>query len=149
MQPGIEKGVTAGRAHGAQVTQKLDEQKVSLINQINVDVTQNIEHTDGHPADTKRCHHQAHQAEGLAFAHALSLRLALSVVARYDTVPQLDRDAQVRDAERRQRQDVGDEEGAVGVSQPLPLLAHPELLADGETLSLKLHMVSVSHGWSH
>lgn len=149
MEPGVEKGVTAGRAHCTQVTEELNKQKVSLINQADVNVTQNIEHTDGHPADTKCCHHQAHQAEGLAFAHTLSLCLALSVVAWYDAVPQFDRDAQVRDAERRQRQDIGDEESAVRVGQPLSLLAHPELLADGETLILKLHMIGVSHSGSH
>lgn len=131
------------------MTEQLDEQEVALINHVNVNITQNIEDTDGQPADTKRCHHQAHQAEGLAFAHALSLCLALGVVARYDTVSQFDRDAQVRDAESRQGQNVGDEEGAVRVSQTLPLLAHPELLADGEALILELHMVSVSHSWSH
>lgn len=131
------------------MTEQLNKQKVPLINQVNINVSQNIKHTDGHPADTKCCHHQAHQAEGLALTHALSLCLALSVVTRYNTVPQFDRDAQVRDAERRQRQDVGDKEGAVRVSQPLLLLAHPELLADGEALILKLHMVGVSNSWSH
>lgn len=116
MQPSVEERVAAGRTHRAQVTEQLDEQKVALINQVNVNVAQHVEHTDGHPADAEGCHHQAHQAEGLAFAHALSFYLALSVVARYDTVPQFDRDAQVRDAERRQREDVSDEESAVCVS---------------------------------
>lgn len=87
VQPGVEKGVTARRAHRAQVTEQLNEQKVPLVNQVNVNVPQNVEDTDGQPANAKRGHHQAHQAEGLALAHALSLCLALGVVARYDTVP--------------------------------------------------------------
>ena len=149
VQPGVEERVTAGRAHGAQVAEQLDEQEVPLIDQVDVNVAQNVEDADGQPADAERRHHQAHQAEGLAFAHALGLRLALGVVAGHHTVPQLDRDAQVRDAERGEGQDVGDEEGAVRVGQPLALLAHPELLADGEALVLKLHVVGVSHGWSH
>lgn len=149
MQPGIEERVTAGGAHCTQMTQQLNEQEVPLINQVNVNIAQYVEHADRHPANTKRGHHKAHQAEGLAFAQALCLCLALGVVARYDTVPQFDRDAQVRDAEGRQRQDVGDEEGAVRIGQPLPLLTHPELLTDGEAFILKLHMVGVSHSWSH
>lgn len=83
------------------MTEQLNEQKVVLINQVNVNVTQHVEHTDGHPADAKGCHHQAHQPEGLPFTHALGLCLALGVVARYDTVAQFDRDAEVRDGERR------------------------------------------------
>lgn len=149
MQPGVEERVTAGWAHCTQVTEQLDEQKVVLVNQIDVNVTQNVEHADGHPANAESCHHQAHEPKRLAFAHALSLRLALGVVARYDTVPQFDWDAQVRDAERRKRQNVGDQEGAVGVSQPLSLLAHPELLTDGEAFVFELHMVGVSHSRSH
>lgn len=149
MQPGVEERVTAGGAHCTQVTEQLNEQEVALIDQVNVNVTQHVEHTDGHPAEAKGRHHQAHQPEGLSLAHALRLRLALGTVAGYDTVPQFDRDAQVGDAERRQRQDVSDEEGAVRVRQPLPLLAHPELLADGEAFIFKLHMVGVSHRWSH
>ncbi|TNN55594.1 hypothetical protein EYF80_034191 [Liparis tanakae] len=149
VQPGVEERIAAGRAHGAQVAEQLDEQKVALVDQVDVDVAQHVEHADRHPADAERRHHQAHQAEGLAFAHALSLRLALGVVAGDHAVAQLDGDAQVGDAERRQRQDVGDEEGAVGVGQPLALLAHPELLADGEALVLELHVVGVSHGRSH
>lgn len=131
------------------MAEQLNEQKVPLVNQVNVNVPQNVEDADGHPADAERRHHQTHQAEGLAFAHALSLRLALGVVARYDTVAQFDGDAQVRDAERRQWQDVGDEEGAVRVGQPLLLLTHPELLADGEALVLELHVVGVGDSWSH
>lgn len=149
MQPGVEERVAARGAHRTQVTEQLNEQKVPLVNQVDVDVAQHVEHADWQPADAKRRHHQAHQAEGLALAHALGLRLALGVVARHDAVPQLDRDAQVGDAERRQGQHVSDEEGAVRVGQPLPLLAHPELLADGEALVLELHMVRVSHSRSH
>lgn len=149
VQPGVEEGVAAGRAHGAQVTEQLDEQEVALVDEVDVDVAQHVEHADGHPADAESRHHEAHEPEGLAFARALSLHLALGEVPRDDAVPQLDRDAQVGDGERRQRQDVRDEEGAVGVGQPLPLLAHPELLADGEALVLELHVVGVSHSWSH
>lgn len=149
VQPGVEEGVTAGGAHGTQVTEQLNEQEVALIDQVNVNVPQHVEHTDRHPADAEGRHHQAHQPKGLAFAHPLSLSLALGVVAGHDTIPQFDRDAQVRDAERGQRQDVGDEEGAVRVGQTLVLLADPELLADAEALVLKLHMVGVSHSWSH
>lgn len=71
------------------------------------------------------------------------------MVAGYDAVPQFDGDAQVRDAEGRQRQDIGDEESAVGVGQPLPLLAHPELLANGEAFIFKFHVVGVSHSRGH
>lgn len=149
MQPGVEERVTARWAHCTQVTEQLDEQKVVLVDQIDVNVTQNVEHADGHPANAESCHHQAHEPKCLAFAHALSLRLALSVVARYDTVPQFDWDAQVRDAERRKRQNVGDQEGAIGISQPLSLLTHPELLTDGEAFVSELHMVGVSHSRSH
>lgn len=131
------------------MTEQLNKQKVVLVNQVNVNVTQHIEHTDGHPADAKGCHHQAHQPEGLAFAQTLGLRLTLGVVARYDTIPQFDRDAQVRYAECRKRQDICDKESGVRISQPLPLLAHPELLADGEALILKVHVVGVSYSWSH
>lgn len=131
------------------MTEQLNEQKVVLINQVNVNVAQHIEHTDRHPADAKGSHDQAHQPEGLPFAQTLGLCLTLGVVARYDTVPQFDRDAQVRDAERRKRQDVCDKESGVRISQPLPFLAHPELLADGEALILKLHVVGVSYSWSH
>lgn len=149
VQPGVEEGVAAGRAHGTQVTEQLNEQEVALVNQVNVDVAQHVEHADGHPADAEGRHHQAHQPEGLAFAHALSLDLALGVVAGDHAVPQLDRDAQVGDGERRQRQDVCDEQGAVRVSQPLLLLAHPELFTDGEAFILELHMVGVSYSRSH
>lgn len=149
VQPCVEERVTTRRAHCAQMAEQLNEQKVVLINKINVNVTQDVEHANGHPADAKSCNHETHKAKRLALAQALSLRLALGVVARYDAVPQLDRDAQVGDAERRQRQDVSDEESAVGVSQPLSLLTHPEFLADGEALVLELHVVGVSHSRSH
>lgn len=149
VQPGVKERVAAGGAHGTQVTQQLNQQEVALIDQVDVNITQDVEHTDGHPAETKSRHYQAHQTEGFALAYALRLRLALGAMAGYDAVPQFDGDAQVRDAESRQGQDVGDEECAVRVGQPLLLLAHPELLADGEAFILELHVVGVSHGWCH
>ena len=149
MQPRVQEGVAAGWAHGAQVAEQLDEQEVALVYQVDVDVPQHVEHTDGHPAEAERRHHQAHQPEGLALAHPLRLRLTLSPVAGDDAVAQLDGDAQVRDAEGWQREHVGDEEGAVGVHQPLPLFAHPELFADDEALVLELYMVCVGHSRRH
>lgn len=38
VQPGVEEGVATGRAHGAQVTEQLDEQKVALVDEVDVDV---------------------------------------------------------------------------------------------------------------
>lgn len=90
MQPGVEERVAAGRAHRTKVTEQLDEQKVVLVDQIDVNVPQDVEHADGHPTDAESRHHQAHEAKRLALADALGLRLALGVVAGYDAVPQLD-----------------------------------------------------------
>ena len=119
------------------------------MDEVNVDVAQHVEHADGHPAETEGRHHQGDQAEGLALARPLRLGLALRAVARHHAVAQLDRDAEVGGAKRRQREDEGDEEGAVSVRQPVGLLAHPELLADDEALVLELHMVGVSHCRGH
>lgn len=131
------------------MAQQLDEQEVALVDQVNVNVPQYVEHTDGHPAHAESCHHQGDQTEGLALAGSLGLGLALGAVARHHTVTELDRDAEVRDAEGRQRQDVGNEKCAVCVGQPLSLLAHPELLTDGKAVILELHMVGVGHGRGH
>lgn len=131
------------------MAQQLDEQEVALVDQVNVNVPQYVEHTDGHPAHAESCHHQGDQTEGLALAGSLGLGLALGAVARRHTVTELDRDTEVRDAEGRERQDVGHEERAVGVGQPLFLFAHPELLTDGEALIFELHMVSVGYSRGH
>ena len=149
VQPGVQEGVAAGRAHGAQVAEQLDDQEEALVDQVDVDVAQHVEDADGQPADGERRHHQRHQPEGLAFAGALRRRLALGAVARHHAVAQLDGDAQVGDAERGEWQHVGDEERAVGVRQPLALTADPELLADGEALVLERHVVGVRHGRRH
>lgn len=77
------------------MTEELNEKKVSLVDQVDVNVSQDVEDTNGHPTNAKRCHHQAHQAKGLAFAHALGLRLTLSVVSWYDAIAKFDGNAQV------------------------------------------------------
>lgn len=143
VQPRVEEGVAAGRAHGAQVAQQLDEQEVALVNEPDVDVSQHVEHVDGEPTHGEGRHQERHQAEDPP------LTGSVGPVARRHALPQLDGDAQVRREDGRQRQDVGEQQGAVGVRAPLPVLAQPELLADGEALGPELHVVGVRERGSH
>lgn len=149
VEPGIEERVAAGGAHGEPVAEQLDEEEVVLVDEIDVDVTDDVEDVDGEPADPKGCHHQHDEAEDLPLPQAVELGLALRGVARHHSVPQLHRDADVGEGNGREGQDVGDDQGAVGIGQALRLLLHPELLADGETLLPKLHVVRVGDGGGH
>lgn len=149
VQPRVQEGVAAGRAHGAQVAQQLDEQEVALVDEVDVDVPQHVEHVDWQPAHREGRHQQRHQAEDLALAGLLRAGLALRPVAGRDALPQLDRDAQIGHEDGRQRQHVRHQQGAVRVDAPLRLLIQPELLADGEALVFELHVVGVRHGGGH
>lgn len=149
VEPGIEERVAAGRTHGAQVTQQLDEQEVALVDEADVDVAQHVEHVDGQPARGERRHQERHESERLPLARSLRLGLVARSVARRHAVAQLDGDAQVGDADGREREHVGEQQRGVGVRQALRLLAEPELLADGEAGVAELHMVGVRHRGSH
>lgn len=149
VKPRVEEGVTAGGAHGAQVAQELDEQKVALVNEVNVDVSQHVEHMNRKPTHCKGRHQESDQAENLSFASLLGPRLVLRPVARGNTVPQLHGDAEIRDENRRQWEDISDEQGAVCVSTSFFLLTQPELLTDSETFLFEFNVVGVGHRWSH
>ena len=110
---------------------------------MNVDVSQHIEHMNRKPTHRKGRHQQRNQAKDLSLASLLSSRLAFGPVARCDTLPQLDSDAEIRDKDDGQRQDVCDEQGAVCVSASFFLLTPPEFLTDGEAFLFELHVVGV------
>lgn len=86
VQPGVEERVTAGGAHSKPVAEQLDQEKVVLVNQVDVYVTDDVEDMDGEPADGKGSHHQHKEAEDLSPPHAIKLRLALRRVARHHTI---------------------------------------------------------------
>lgn len=56
VKPRVQERVAAGRAHGAQMTQQLDQQKMTLVDEADVDVAQDVEHVDGQPADSEHRH---------------------------------------------------------------------------------------------
>jgi len=143
VQPRVKEGVTAGGAHGAQVAQQLDEQEAALVDEVNVDVSQHVEHVNRKPTRREDRHQERNQAEDLPLACSLSSRLALRPVARGHTLPQLHGDAEVRDEDGRQRQHVRDQQRAVCVSTSFLLLTKPEFLTDGEAFLLELHVVRV------
>lgn len=131
------------------MTQQLDEKKVALVNEVNVDVSQHIEHMNRKPTHCKGGHQECDQAEDLPFTRLLGACLALRSVARRDTVPQFDCDAEVRHEDSGQRQDVRDQQGAVCISSSLLLLTQPELFADGEALVFELDVVGVRDCGGH
>lgn len=149
VEPRVKKRVAAGGAHGAQVAQQLDEEKVALVDEVNVNVPQHVEHVNGKPAHREGGHQERHQAKDLPLPRLLSPRLGPRPVARRDAVPQFDSDAQIRHEDSGQRQDVRNQQGAVRVRAPFFLLTQPEFLTDGEAFVLELHVVGVRHRGSH
>lgn len=101
------------------------------------------------PAHRKGGHQERNQAKDLPLPSLLSTRLVPRPVARRDTVPQFDSDAEVRHKDSRQRQDVRDQQGAVCVRASFLLLTQPELLADGEAFVFELHVVGVRYRGSY
>lgn len=149
VEPGVEERVAAGRAHGAQVAQQLDEQEVALVDQLDVNVPQHVEDVDGEPAHREGGDQERNQAEDLPLPSLVGPHLALAPVARGHTFPQFDSDAEVGDKDGGQREHVGHQQGAVGVGASLSVLTQPELLTDGEALVLELHVVGVQDGGTH
>lgn len=131
------------------MTEQLDEEEVALVDQVDVNVAQHVEHVDGEPAHCKGGDQERHQAEDLPLPSLMGPRLLLAPVARCNTFPQLDGDTEIRDKDSRQREHVGHQQGAVRVRAPFSLLAQPEFLTDGEALILELHVVGVQDGGAH
>lgn len=90
MEPRVKERVAAGRAHGTKVTEQLDEQKVALVDQVNVNVSQHVEHVNWEPAQCKDRDQERHQAEDLPLPSPLGACLVLAPVARCHTLPQFD-----------------------------------------------------------
>lgn len=82
VQPCIEEGVATGWAHGAEVAQQLDQQKVALVNEVDVDVPQHVEHMDWKPAHSEGGHQKGNQSEDLPLASLVDAYLILCPVAR-------------------------------------------------------------------
>ena len=149
MQPRVKEGVAARGAHGAQVAEQLDEEEVAFVDQVDVNVSQHVEHVDGEPADCKSGDQERDQAEDLPLPGLMGPRLVLAPVTGSDTFPQFDSDAEVGDKDSREREDICNQQGAVRVGAPRSLLTQPELLTDGEALILELHVVGVQDGGTH
>lgn len=149
MEPRVKERVAAGRAHGAQVTEQLDEQEVALVDQVNVNVSQHVEHVNGEPAQCKGRDQERHQAEDLPLPSPLGACLVLAPVARCHTLPQFDGYTEVRHEDSREREDVCYQQGAVRVRAPFFLLTQPEFLTDGEPFILELHVVGVQDCRAH
>lgn len=149
VKPGVQEGVTAGGAHGTQVAQQLDEQKVTLVNEVNVNVSQHVEHVNRKPAHRKGRHQESDQAKDLSFASLLSACLVLRPVAWSNAVPQFDSDAEIRDKNSRKREDVSNQQGAVRISTSFFFLTQPELLTDSEAFLFEFNMIGVGHCWSY
>lgn len=147
MEPGIEEGIGASRHHCKPVAQQLDEVEVLLVDQADVDVLYHVEDVQGQPADSKSCHHQDQQAKSLPPPGTVPLSLDLGDIAWDHTVLQLDWDPQVGQGDDSQRQYVGDDEGAVGISQAISFHVEPKLLTDGEVQLREFCMVGVDQGW--
>lgn len=131
------------------MAQQLDEQKVALVDQVNVNVSEHVEHVDRKPADCKGGHQERNQAKDLPLPGSVDAHLVLRPVARGNAFLQFDSDAEIRNKDSRQRKNISDQQGAVRVSPSFFLLAQPELFADGEAFLLELDMVGVRHRWSH
>ena len=116
---------------------------------MNVNVSQHVEHVNREPAHGEGRHQKSDQAKDLPLPSLLSTGLALCPVARCDTVPQFDGDAEIRDEDGRQWQDICDQQGAVCVGASFCLLSQPELLTDGEAFLFEFHVVGVGHCRSH
>lgn len=116
---------------------------------MNVNVPQHVEDVNGEPAHCKGGDQERDQAEDLPLPSLLGARLVLAPLARRDTFPQFDSDAEIRHEHSRQREDVCNQQGAVRVRAPFFLLTQPELLADGEAFVLEFHVVGVQDGGTH
>lgn len=149
MKPSIEEGIATGGAHCKPVAKQLDKEEIVLVDKADVDVTDDVENVDREPADCKGRHHQHEEAEDLPLSYPVKFCLTLCRVARHDPVFELDCDTEVREGDSREWQDVGDDQGGVGIGQALLLSVHPELLADGKAFFLELHVVGVSNCWGH
>lgn len=131
------------------MTEQLDEQKVAFVDQVDVNVSQHVEHVNGEPAHCKGGDQERDQAEDLPLPSLMGPHLLLAPVARRNTFPQFDSDAQVGHKDSRQREDVCNQQSAVRVRAPFSLLTQPEFLTDGEALILELHVVGVQDGGTH
>lgn len=149
VEPRVKERVATGRAHGAQVAEQLDEQKVALVDQVDVNVSQHVEDVDGEPAHREGGDQERNQAEDLPLPSLVGPRLALAPVARRHTFPQFDSDAEVGHEDGGQREHVRHQQGAIGVRASFSVLTQPEFLTDGEALVLELHVVGVQDGGTH
>lgn len=95
MQPGIKERIIAGGAHGKPVAEQLQQKEVFFVDEVDIDVTDDVEDMNGEPADGESSHHQHQEAEDLPSSQAVKLCLALCRMTRNDTVLQLDGDADV------------------------------------------------------
>lgn len=149
MKPRVKERVAAGRAHGAQVTEQLDEQKVAFVDQVDVNVSQHVEHVDREPAQCKGRDQERDQAENLPLPSLMGACLVLAPVARRHAFPQFDSYTKVGHEDRRKREDVCYQQGAVRVRAPFFLLTQPEFLTDSEPFILELHVIGVQDCGTH
>lgn len=115
VQPRVQKRVTTRGTHSAPVTQQLDQQKITLVDQVYIDISKNVENAYRQPADPECGNHQRHEAKRLPLPRPLGFRLTLGTVTWHNAVAKLHGNAQIGNAEGGQRKDVGDEERAVRV----------------------------------
>ena len=116
---------------------------------MNVYVSQHIEYMNRKPARSEGWHQKCNQAKDLSFTSLMSTCLALCPVAWCNTLPQFDSNAEIRDEDSRQWQDVCYQQSAICIGTSLFLLSQPELLADGEAFLFEFYMVGVGHCWSY
>lgn len=73
----------------------MDKQKIALVDEVDVYVSQHVEHMNRKPAHCKGRHQERHQAEDLSLSSLVRSCLVLCPVARCDTLPQFDSDTEV------------------------------------------------------
>lgn len=136
VEGGIDEGIVAGRAHGNQVTRDLDDVDVPLVQdgELLVDVSDEVHHLEGQPADSKAHDRDGEHPEGLLLGFGPFVLAGIGS-ARDIPPPQVVGDGAEGDRYRQKREYVGQEEHQARVQQPLSLLVLPKLFTDDHVVA--------------